>query len=46
MNIAAYHRQQRQMAGAQEAYDNMLPPEYWENDEDEVIDPEDDQDEE
>lgn len=39
MTREAYYRQQRSFSKAQSAYDNMQPPEYWEDDE-EVIDDE------
>lgn len=35
----SFYRNQSQMARCQAAYDNMLPPEYWEDD-DECIDEE------
>ena len=34
MNIRAYHRQQRQMADAQSAWDNMSDPRLEDDDED------------
>lgn len=33
MNYSAYYRQKKQMADAQAAYDNRLPPEYWDDEE-------------
>ena len=39
MSRESYYRQQRSFSKAQAAYDNMQPPEYWEDDE-EVIDDE------
>ena len=35
MNDAFYYKVQRQMDRAQEAYDNMMPPEWDDEDEDE-----------
>ena len=41
MSRESYYRQQRSFSKSQAAYDNMQPPEYWEDDE-EVIDDEPD----